>query len=98
MPYTYILYWSVYNRFYIGARWARNCNPSDLWVTYFTSSKYVKDFVKDNGQPDFIIIDKIFSDPKDAGKREDFLLRKYNVINNPIFLNKAISGVYNYLD
>lgn len=48
-PYTYILEWTSQNKRYIGARWAAGCHPSDLWNEYFTSSKYVGEFVKKYG-------------------------------------------------
>lgn len=98
MPYTYILEWAAHNKRYIGARWSKNCHPNDLWSKYFTSSKYVKQFVKENGAPDIILIDQVFDHQNDAIAREDFLLRKYNAPQNPIFLNKAMGMVYDFND
>ena len=49
IPYTYIIGWSSLNKWYYGVRYAKNCKPEDLWKTYFTSSKHVKEFLTGNG-------------------------------------------------
>lgn len=97
-PYTYILEWTKQGKRYIGARWAVGCHPQDLWNSYFTSSEYVADFVKEHGSPDIILIDKTFDNAMDAMTRETSLLRQYDVIYNDAFLNKNICGVYNHKD
>lgn len=97
-PYTYILEWTKFNKRYIGARWAKNCHPEDLWSTYFTSSKWVREFVAENGPPDLILIDQVFKTGIEAVEREQFLLKKYDIFNNPVFLNKAISGAFDSSD
>lgn len=88
-PYTYLLGWSNLNTFYYGVRYATNCNPSDLWTKYKTSSKYVKQVVSEHGEPDIIEIRKIFSDKRLAKKWEDIVLRRIGAVSNPKFLNKA---------
>ena len=68
IPYTYLIGWSKLNTWYYGSRFAlksnclyeTGCHPDDLFVTYFTSSKYVKNFIKLNGNPDIIQIRKTF--------------------------------------
>lgn len=42
--YTYLIGWSEYDIWYYGVRYAKGCNPADLWVKYFTSSKFVREF------------------------------------------------------
>lgn len=44
VPYTYLIGWSKLNKWYYGSRTAKNCHPSELWIKYFTSSKFVKEF------------------------------------------------------
>lgn len=42
IPYTYLIGWSKLNWWYYGAEFAKIkkiANPSNLWTTYFTSSK-----------------------------------------------------------
>jgi len=97
-PYTYILEWTKQGKRYIGARWAAGCHPEDLWSSYFTSSKYVAEFVKEFGEPDIILIDKIFTTPMDAMTREQELQKQFDVRHNDTFLNKAIAGVYDHAD
>ncbi len=97
-PYTYILEWTKYNKRYIGARWGKGCHPQDLWKSYFTSSNYVDEFVKEFGPPDIILIDKIFDNADDARKREIFLLTEFDIKNNESFLNKAIGGYFDFND
>jgi hypothetical protein len=97
-PYTYILEWVKENKRYIGVRWAKGCHPGDLWSEYFTSSEYVKEYVRLNGKPDIILIDRVFYTPEEAMRREQELQYKYNVRDNPDFLNKNIAGVWNHND
>lgn len=94
MQYTYLIGWSKQNKFYYGARWAKNCSPSDLWVTYFTSSKHVKNFRKDHGEPDIIQIRKIFEDAEQCKSYERKVLTRLNVLNNNKWLNKNINGMF----
>ena len=41
---TYLIRWSHLNRWYYGVLYSRACHPSDLWVSYFTSSELVSAF------------------------------------------------------
>lgn len=91
-PYTYLIGWSKHNKWYYGVRYAKECHPNDLWVTYFTSSKYVKNFRKLHGEPDVIEIRKTFNDPIKAKEWEEKVLRKLNVIKEERFLNKNVNG------
>lgn len=44
MPYTYIIGWPSLNKWYYGVRYAKNCQPDDLWKSYWTSSRHVSAF------------------------------------------------------
>jgi hypothetical protein len=88
-PYTYLIGWSTKNVWYYGVRYAKKCSPDDLWKSYFTSSKHVKKFRKENGEPDIIQIRKTFSDANSAKSWEEKVLRKINVIKRKDFLNKT---------
>ena len=87
-PYTYLIGWSNHNKWYYGVRYAQNCNPQDLWDTYFTSSKHVKKFREECGEPDVIQIRKIFVTKDSAILWEEKVLQKMNVRNNDKWLNK----------
>lgn len=88
-PYTYLIGWSTYNKWYYGVRFAKNCHPEELWVSYFTSSKHVKKFRKDYGEPDIIQVRKRFSDSVSARIHEEKVLVRMNVINEDKWLNKT---------
>jgi len=66
VPYTYLIGWSTLNKWYYGVRYSKRCNPNDLWVKYFTSSKLVKQFRNKFGEPDVVEVRKIFNNSEDA--------------------------------
>lgn len=86
-PYTYLIGWSSLNKWYYGVRYAKNCNPSDLWVTYKTSSKIVKKFASENGNPDIILIRRQFTSIRKAQDWESKVLKKMNVAKDSRWLN-----------
>lgn len=88
-PYTYLIGWSQHNKWYYGVRFVDGCDPSDLWESYFTSSKYVKQFREDNGEPDIIQIRKTFSDKESARLYESNVLKRLHVVNNDKWLNRT---------
>jgi hypothetical protein len=88
MPYTYLIGWSDQNLWYYGVRYAQNCHPDDLWSTYFTSSKYVRDARKKYGEPNIIQIRKTFSNPNDAINWESRVLKKMRVGESNFWLNQ----------
>lgn len=87
-PYVYLIGWTKFNKFYIGRRTAKNCNPSELWKTYFTSSNHVHQFQKMFGEPDIISIRKCFNSTKVCCIYETKLLKKLKAEQNPHFLNR----------
>jgi len=93
-PYTYLIGWTAHNKWYYGVRAARNCNPSDLWVTYFTSSKHVKKFIEVYGKPDVILIRKIFDSSSKAYVWERKVLIRLKVIGNNKWLNRSTTIVH----
>ncbi len=90
-PYTYLIGWPEHHMWYYGVRWRPNCDPSDLWVKYFTSSKYVKAFRLQHGEPSIIQIRKTFTEPAKARAWENRVLCKIKADVNEIFLNKSIN-------
>lgn len=89
MAYTYLIGWSKLNKYYYGVRFSKKSNPKELWVSYFTSSKYVNEFVKKHGDPDVIRIRRIFKDREKAIVWEARVLTKMNVLNSERWLNKT---------
>lgn len=64
-------------------------HPSNLWKTYFTSSKYVQLFRKTHGEPDVIEIRKVFNSRKECMLWEEKVLKRMNIRNNNNFLNRT---------
>lgn len=89
MAYTYLIGWKKYNKFYYGVRFSKKSDPAELWVSYFTSSKHVKSFVKKYGDPDIIQIRKVFQDVNKARNWEQKVLKRMNVVNEEKWLNKT---------
>jgi predicted GIY-YIG superfamily endonuclease len=90
-PYTYRIFCKITEQFYYGVRFAKNCDPSDLFVKYFTSSKGVKKLIKIHGMDNFVIeIRKIFNNKEDAIRWE----RRVNhwTMKWPNYLNKHSNG------
>lgn len=88
-PYTYLIGWSTHEVYYYGVRYANGCEPSELWTTYFTSSKHVKEFAKNNGDPDIVSIRKTFNDVDSARIWETKCLRRLKAKDRLDFLNKT---------
>lgn len=97
-PYTYVIRWSHLNISYYGVRFSKSCDPSDLWNTYFTSSKHVTRFRHIHGEPDIIEIRKIFHNKSDALLWEHKVLRRLKVSKNQNYLNKSIGMGHYYCD
>lgn len=94
IAYTYQIGWTQHNKFYYGGRWAKDCSPDDLWTSYFTSSKHVKAFRAEHGEPDVIQIRKVFDDADKCKLHENKVLKRLNVLNSDKWLNKNISGIF----
>jgi len=97
-PYVYLLGWSCLNTWYVGVRHARSynclyesgCHPDELWETYFTSSKYVKQFCQENGDPDIkIILKKFPGNARLALDWESNFINSFSLHKNSHFLNKT---------
>ncbi len=54
-PYVYQIKFVPTNQIYIGCQYANNANPENLWVTYFTSSKRVKQLIKEFGLTAWVV-------------------------------------------
>lgn len=92
MSFTYLIGWSKLDVWYYGCRYSKECSPSDLWTTYFTSSEVVTAFRSQHGEPDVIQIRRVFSTPELALRCEDRVLRLVNAVSSPRWLNRAIRG------
>lgn len=89
MYYTYLIGWSQPKKFYYGVRFSAKAQVSDLWKTYFTSSKKVSKFREENGEPNVIQIRKIFQTKQKALDWEAKVLRRMRVHQKDEWLNIA---------
>jgi hypothetical protein len=89
MPYTYLIGWSTLNLFYYGVRFAADCHPGDLWVTYFTSSKKVKMLRREHGEPDIVSVRRTFTDAKSARVWEAKVIKRLNMPSDSKWLNMS---------
>lgn len=94
-PYFYIIGWRKLNKWYAGIRFAKGCNPGDLWVSYFTSSNRVKAFREQHGDPDYKRTWEM-ADTKSAIDYEvKFLSKRYKLDK---WLNQNCAGAINMTD
>lgn len=92
-PYTYLVGWSKLDRWYYGVRSANKCAPvDDLWKVYYTSSKYVKELRREHGDPDVIVVRRMFGNPTQAYEWEKKVLRRLGVLCTKRWLNKNVAG------
>ena len=95
MPYTYFLLNKITGEKYYGVRYAKDCHPGELWSTYFTSSKYVKQRIDKHGKESFYFeVRRTFETPAAARDWEERVLRKLNILKNSIWLNKNVCGKF----
>lgn len=90
IPFTYKLVFKPTGQYYYGVRWAKGCNPSDLWTKYFSSSRVIKKLINEFGKDSFIYkVTKTFDNRGDASIWETSLLKRVNARENSRFLNKV---------
>jgi len=97
IPYTYLIGWTAHNKWYYGCRYKDNCGPQGFWKDYFTSSKYVKKFREEFGEPDVIQIRKTFTDKKKAKLWEGKVLDRLHAPQLEKWLNKVGSAHKNMI-
>lgn len=89
--FTYYLYHIPTGKKYYGARWKPGCQPSDLWTTYFTSSKHVHKLIEEYGKDSFVYqIRKTFEDKSQCISWEQKVLKRLKIKTNSDWLNIAI--------
>lgn len=90
-PYTYLIGWPEHNTWYYGVRYAKGCNPSDLWNPYKTSSTHVAAFVAEHGEPSVQQIRSTFNSAQAARTWEERVLKRMKVVGNNKWLNRNAS-------
>lgn len=87
-PFTYCLTFLPTGERYYGVRYAKDCHPSQLWTTYFTSSETIKALIEEYGEDSFTFeIRKTFVTREQACSWETKFLTKIDAANHPDWLN-----------
>lgn len=92
MAFTYYIAWSQQNLHYYGVRYKPGSTPSDLWTSYFTSSKIVAKMRELFGEPDVIQVRREFDDPAAAMLWEKRVLIRLGVRSRSDWLNDSCGG------
>ena len=87
IPFCYLIGWTKLNKFYYGVRYKQGATPDTLWSTYYTSSKYVAQFIKEHGDPDIIQVRKVFKCGLQARRWETKVLKRLNAVKSLKWLN-----------
>lgn len=88
-PFTYLIKFKPTGQVYYGSRTKQGCQLTDLWSSYYTSSKTVRQLVAEHGRDAFEIeIRKTFATKEQALLWEHRVLRRVDAARNPKYLNK----------
>ncbi|EBS2632388.1 hypothetical protein DRX00_11535 [Salmonella enterica subsp. enterica serovar Gatuni] len=86
VPYVYRII-TADGKVYIGSRTAKKCDPKEFWVTYFTSSKIVKELIEKFGESHFSVEHiEPFSSIEEAYEVEQQRIKK--MWGDPLLLNQ----------
>jgi len=98
IPYSYVLFHIPTKKRYYGIQYGKNANPSNLWTTYFTSSKIVHNLIEKYGKESFLFeVRKTFLNKTEALLWEHKFLKKIDAKNNNMWLNQH-NGNGNFLN
>lgn len=90
IPFTYYLVHQPSGRKYYGVRYKKNCDPSDIWTVYFSSSPEVHRLIKEDGADSFTVqVRKVFSDVEAAKEWEYRVLQRLKVTGKSEWINRS---------
>lgn len=88
-PYTYIISHKPSGVKYYGVQYGKKAHPNNLGVTYFSSSKFLKKLIEEEGIDNFeFSVRKIFTDKKSAVTWERKFLERIDAKSSPMWFNK----------
>lgn len=91
-PYGYLIGWKELKTWYLGVQYGERysvAGPENLWKTSFTSSKHVRAFRKEHGEPDVVKVLKTFGTPEEALAWETETLKRINAAGSKKWLNRT---------
>jgi hypothetical protein len=92
-PFTYLLTHKSSGKKYYGVKCSVKSDPSMLWVTYFSSSKIIKELIKQEGKEAFDFeIRQVFQTKDAAMLWEQRFLTKVGAAKSPGWFNKYNGG------
>lgn len=92
-PFTYVVTHKTTGMRYYGAKYSKECQPSDLWNTYFTSSQKIRDLIKQEGRDAFTArVRKTFPSVESCLEWELIVLTRLKVATNDRWYNKSAGG------
>lgn len=93
IPFSYYLYHIPTKKHYYGIRHGKKSDPKKLWVTYFSSSKVVKQMIDEYGVDSFKVeVRKIFSCSEKAVLWEHKVLRRIDAAGRDDWINRHNGG------
>jgi len=92
-PFSYVLTHKPSGKRYYGIRISKNADPSQLWISYFSSSKIIKKMIEDEGKEVFSYqVRRVFETREGALRWETKFLTKIKAKDNPLWLNRHNGG------
>ena len=83
-PFTYCITFIPTGQRYYGVRYAKGCHPSQLWTTYFTSSKIISNLIEEYSKDSFTFeVRKTFTNGDSALYWETKFLNRIDAANHP---------------
>ena len=93
VAFTYLLRHKPSGKLYYGVRCCRNAHPSQLWTTYFSSSRVVKKLIARDGADAFTAeVRQVFETKDKALAWEHRFLMKVNAAGSDLWLNRFNGG------
>ena len=97
IAFTYLLVHLPTGKRYYGVRFAKGSHPDQLWTTYFSTSKVVKQLIAETGTSSFTAeVRRTFDDPVKALAWETKFLHRVDAAGSDIWLNRHNGGRGNF--
>lgn len=89
-PYYYVIRHKPSGKLYAGSQYGKNSDPNNLFTTYFTSSKLVKQLIEKDGVESFEI-EYIDCRPDAREYEQSYLMNMYEKYGREEFLNRFLN-------
>ena len=79
---------------YYGVRYKNNVMTESVGTTYFSSSKYVAEYIQQHGYPDIVQIRRTFATKIEAKRWEEKVIRRMGCVKSSMWLNKGNNNAF----